>query len=83
MSYDSFSELVHMAKTLQLRIGWAIAPACFASAIRNIHVKLTNSAPAPFQEAALTTLSSPPDYYESLRRVGPGRLLLDFVMDYL
>ncbi|XP_058008600.1 uncharacterized protein LOC110656383 isoform X1 [Hevea brasiliensis] len=50
------------------RIGWAIAPAFFASAIRNIHVKLTDSAPAPFQEAALTALRSPPDYYESLRR---------------
>ncbi|KAE8728131.1 putative Endo-1,4-beta-glucanase [Hibiscus syriacus] len=40
------------------RIGWAIAPASAASAIRNIHVKITDSAPAPFQEAALTALSN-------------------------
>ncbi|KAJ8749426.1 hypothetical protein K2173_025470 [Erythroxylum novogranatense] len=50
------------------RVGWAIAPPCFASAIRNIHAKITDSAPAPFQEAALTALSSPQDYFESLRR---------------
>ncbi|THG21749.1 hypothetical protein TEA_001567 [Camellia sinensis var. sinensis] len=50
------------------RIGWAVAPACIASAIRNIHTKLTDSAPAPFQEAALTALRSPLEYFESLRR---------------
>ncbi|GMN52353.1 hypothetical protein TIFTF001_021514 [Ficus carica] len=49
------------------RVGWAIAPPFIASAIRNIHVKLTDSAPAPFQEAALTALSSTPEYFESLR----------------
>ncbi|KAL3849718.1 hypothetical protein ACJIZ3_011600 [Penstemon smallii] len=49
------------------RIGWAIAPPCIASAIRNIHIKITDSAPAPFQEAALTALRSPPDYFNSLR----------------
>ncbi|KAL7226991.1 hypothetical protein ACSBR1_021956 [Camellia fascicularis] len=49
------------------RIGWAVAPACIASAIRNIHTKLTDSAPAPFQEAALTALRSPLEYFESLR----------------
>ncbi|CAL9024013.1 unnamed protein product [Prunus brigantina] len=49
------------------RVGWAIAPAFIASAIRNIHIKLTDSAPAPFQEAALTALGSPPEYFESLR----------------
>lgn len=50
------------------RIGWAIAPAFLASAIRNIHGRVTDSAPAPFQEAALTALRSPPEYFESLRR---------------
>ncbi|XP_059625620.1 uncharacterized protein LOC132268794 [Cornus florida] len=50
------------------RVGWAIAPACIASAIRNIHIRLTDSAPAPFQEAALTALRSPVEYYELLRR---------------
>lgn len=50
------------------RVGWAIAPAFLASAIRNIHGRVTDSAPAPFQEAALTALRSPPEYFESLRR---------------
>ncbi|XP_061338454.1 uncharacterized protein LOC133285261 [Gastrolobium bilobum] len=50
------------------RVGWAIAPAFLASAIRNIHTKVTDSAPAPFQEAALTALRSPPEYFEKLRR---------------
>lgn len=52
------------------RVGWAIASNFIASAIRNIHIKITDSAPAPFQEAALTALISPPEYFESLRRVG-------------
>lgn len=51
------------------RIGWAIAPDYIASAIRNIHIKLTDSAPAPFQEAALTALRSSPEYFDSLRMV--------------
>nr|CAD1840069.1 unnamed protein product [Ananas comosus var. bracteatus] len=49
------------------RIGWACAPATIASAIRNIHIKITDSAPAPFQEAALTALRTPPDYFKSLK----------------
>ncbi|KAK8511060.1 hypothetical protein V6N12_033342 [Hibiscus sabdariffa] len=59
-----------LSKTFSItgwRIGWAIAPASAASAIRNIHVKITDSAPAPFQEAALTALSSPTKYFEMLR----------------
>ncbi|CAL4942415.1 unnamed protein product [Urochloa decumbens] len=51
------------------RIGWACAPASIASAIRNIHVKLTDSAPTPFQEAALTALTSTPDFYLSLKKI--------------
>ncbi|KAK9076547.1 hypothetical protein SSX86_004881 [Deinandra increscens subsp. villosa] len=49
------------------RVGWAIGPSCIALAIRNIHTKVTDSAPAPFQEAALTALKSPPEFYRSLR----------------
>ncbi|KAL5700968.1 hypothetical protein ACHQM5_026357 [Ranunculus cassubicifolius] len=49
------------------RIGWAIATSPIASAISNIHVKLTDSAPAPFQEAAVTALRSLPEYFQSLR----------------
>lgn len=52
------------------RIGWAIAPSCIATAIRNIHIKLTDSAPAPFQEAALTALTSTPEYFKKLKNVG-------------
>ncbi|XP_042417565.1 probable N-succinyldiaminopimelate aminotransferase DapC isoform X2 [Zingiber officinale] len=49
------------------RIGWACAPTAIASAIRNIHIKITDSAPAPFQEAALAALQSPPEYFSSLK----------------
>ncbi|KAJ4838635.1 hypothetical protein Tsubulata_004228 [Turnera subulata] len=50
------------------RIGWAIASAPLASAVRNVHIRVTDCAPAPFQEAALTALRSPPEYFKSLRR---------------
>ncbi|XP_038705222.1 kynurenine--oxoglutarate transaminase-like isoform X2 [Tripterygium wilfordii] len=62
------------------RIGWAIAPALIASAIRNIHVKVTDSAPAPFQEAALTALSSPPEFYQSLKIVDSKTEKLYFIL---
>ncbi|GAB4841066.1 hypothetical protein Ancab_021811 [Ancistrocladus abbreviatus] len=63
------------------RIGWAIAPACIASSIRNNHIRLTDCAPAPFQEAALTALRSPKDYFESLREDYERRR--DFVVELL
>lgn len=63
------------------RVGWAIAPSFIASAIRNIHVKVTDSAPAPFQEAALTALRSPPEYFESLRSDYESRR--DFIVNLL
>lgn len=63
------------------RIGWACAVANIAAAIRNIHVKLTDSAPAPFQEAALTALTSTPDYYESLKKDYAARR--DFILQLL
>lgn len=63
------------------RIGWAIAPACIADAIRNIHIRLTDSAPAPFQEAALTALQSPKQYYDSLRQDYESRR--DFIVEFL
>ncbi|KAL0435941.1 UNVERIFIED_CONTAM: Kynurenine--oxoglutarate transaminase 3 [Sesamum radiatum] len=50
------------------RIGWAVAPTCIASAVRNIHIRMTDCAPAPFQEAALAALKSPPAYFHHLRR---------------
>lgn len=63
------------------RIGWAIAPACIADAIRNIHIRLTDSAPAPFQEAALTALESSSEYYESLKEDYESRR--DFIVEFL
>ncbi|KAL0371504.1 UNVERIFIED_CONTAM: Kynurenine--oxoglutarate transaminase 1 [Sesamum angustifolium] len=43
-------------------------PTCIASAVRNIHIRMTDCAPAPFQEAALAALRSPPAYFDRLRR---------------
>lgn len=50
------------------RIGWAIASEAITSAIKKIHQKLTDSAPAPFQEAAVAALGCSPDYYVTLRK---------------
>ncbi|KAL6339767.1 hypothetical protein AAG906_034853 [Vitis piasezkii] len=49
------------------RVGWAIASACIALMNRNIHTRITDCAPAPFQEAAVTALRIPPEYFELLR----------------
>ncbi|KAJ6823914.1 uncharacterized protein M6B38_128145 [Iris pallida] len=58
------------------RLGWACAPADIANAIRNISIRIIDSAPAPFQEAALTALRSPPAYFESLRTLMKSLLML-------
>eukprot|EP00850_Spirogloea_muscicola_P000902 SM000003S11147 [mRNA] locus=s3:1223506:1225249:+ [translate_table: standard] len=50
------------------RVGWAIAPADISAAIGSIHVKLTDSAPSPFQEAASAAFDSLPSYYQQLRQ---------------
>eukprot|EP00850_Spirogloea_muscicola_P014228 SM000100S09455 [mRNA] locus=s100:470326:473828:- [translate_table: standard] len=50
------------------RVGWAIAPADISAAIGSIHVKLTDSAPSPFQEAALAAFDCLPSYYQQLRQ---------------
>ncbi|KAJ7515466.1 hypothetical protein O6H91_22G014200 [Diphasiastrum complanatum] len=63
------------------RIGWAIAPSALTSAIQIIHTKLTDSAPAPFQEAALTALQSCPDFYKSLKQEYQFRR--DYVCNFL
>ncbi|KAL2628509.1 hypothetical protein R1flu_013195 [Riccia fluitans] len=49
------------------RIGWAIAPEAISPAITSIHEKLVDSAPAPFQEAAVTALTVGSKYYLNLR----------------
>ena len=63
------------------RVGWAIAPTFLASAIKNIHARVTDCAPAPFQEAALSALRSPPEYFESLRSVRDQSSKFDGIID--
>ncbi len=48
------------------RIGWTIAPAGIADGIRKVHDFLTVGAAAPLQEAAVTALRFPRDYYARL-----------------
>ena len=48
------------------RIGYAIAPEDITGAIRKVHDFLTVGAPAPLQEAAVTGLRLPKDYYTKL-----------------
>ncbi|XP_020693491.1 uncharacterized protein LOC110107561 isoform X1 [Dendrobium catenatum] len=63
----SVTGLLCFANSTGWRIGWSCAPSNIASAIRNIHINITDSAPAPFQEAALTALRSSTEYFKSLR----------------
>jgi len=48
------------------RVGWAIAPAVLAGAIRKVHDFLTVGAAAPLQEAGAAALLSPASYYTDL-----------------
>lgn len=48
------------------RVGWSIAPEGINDAIRKVHDFLTVGAPAPFQEAAVTALRLPEQYYKDL-----------------
>lgn len=48
------------------RVGWAIAPADIAAAIRKVHDFLTVGAAAPLQAAAARALSGRSDYYREL-----------------
>ena len=48
------------------RVGWAIAPATLAGAIRKVHDFLTVGAAAPLQEAGAAALLSPLSYYTDL-----------------
>lgn len=48
------------------RIGYIIAPAKISGAIRKVHDFLTVGAPAPLQEAAVTALGLPDEYYTKL-----------------
>jgi aspartate/methionine/tyrosine aminotransferase len=48
------------------RVGWAVAPADIAGAIRKVHDFLTVGAAAPLQAAAAVALRGPADYYTTL-----------------
>ena len=48
------------------RLGYLIAPASVIDGARKVHDFLTVGAPAPLQEAAVTALNFPDEYYEKL-----------------
>ncbi|MCX7806257.1 MAG: aminotransferase class I/II-fold pyridoxal phosphate-dependent enzyme [Planctomycetota bacterium] len=60
-----------MSKTYAVtgwRIGWCLAPPEISGAIRKVHDFLTVGAPAPLQEASVTALRFPDEYYDALKR---------------
>jgi aminotransferase len=48
------------------RLGYLIAPPAIIDGVRKVHDFLTVGAPAPLQEAAVTALGFPDEYYEQL-----------------
>ena len=48
------------------RVGWTIAPGPIADVIRKVHDFLTVGAAAPLQEAGVTALRLPREYYDNL-----------------
>jgi aminotransferase len=48
------------------RLGYVIAPATVAAEAKKVHDFLTVGAAAPLQQAAITALGFPPEYYEGL-----------------
>jgi len=48
------------------RVGWAIAPAALAGAVRKVHDFLTVGAPAPLQQAGAAALRLPDAYFADL-----------------
>ena len=55
------------------RVGYAIAPPEVSAAVRKMHDFLTVGAAAPLQEAGVTALSLPEDYYRRLAAEYQGR----------
>ncbi|MEY3142180.1 MAG: hypothetical protein RLY21_673 [Planctomycetota bacterium] len=49
------------------KVGWAIAPAPLAQAVRSAHQFASFCAPTPLQAAAATALSAPDSYFEEFR----------------
>ncbi len=50
------------------RVGWIIAPPDLTASIRKVHDFLTVAAPAPLQQAGVTALGLPDEYYSALAR---------------
>lgn len=48
------------------RVAWAIAPANLSKSLRTVHDFLTICAPTPLQEAAVTALTLPNNYYTEM-----------------
>jgi aminotransferase len=63
------------------RVGYAVAPPEISDGIRRAHDFVTVGAPAPLQEAAVTALQFPDDYYVELRAKYQARR--DFLLGYL
>jgi aminotransferase len=60
-----------MSKTYSVtgwRVGWALAAPDLTDSIRKVHDFLTVGAAAPLQQAGVTALSMPDEYYETLAR---------------
>ena len=63
------------------RLGYVIAPAAVIAQARKVHDFLTVGAPHPLQEAAVTGLRFPPEYYTRLTAAYTRRR--DVFLDYL
>jgi len=63
------------------RLGYAIAPPEVTEGIRKVHDFLTIGAPTPLQEAAVTALNFPENYYQQVKAEYTHRR--DIFLDYL
>jgi aminotransferase len=63
------------------RVGWAVAPGDLSVGIRRAHDFVTVGAPHPLQEAAITALALPAEYYVELRE--GYRRRRDLLLGYL
>lgn len=63
------------------RLGYVVAPPGLIEGARKVHDFLTVGAPAPLQEAAVTALNFPDEYYRDLRKGYRARR--DFFLPYL
>jgi aspartate/methionine/tyrosine aminotransferase len=55
------------------RVGWALAPPDLTNSIRKVHDFLTVGAAAPLQQAGVTAMNLPEEYYTGLAREYAGR----------